>query len=76
WSTNAEVPGPALRRHFRLPREVMAPIEDSLHHGMLTARGADRSLRVAWTIADLAGRDRPMDEHVALALGFRDRRAA
>ena len=27
--------------------------------GALTARGVDRVLRVAWTLADLAGRDRP-----------------
>lgn len=73
WSTNAEVPGPALRRRFRLPRLVTAPIEDSLQAGGLTARGADRCLRLAWTVADLAGHDRPCAEDVAIALGLKDR---
>ncbi len=76
WSTNAEVPGPVLRRRFRLPRAVTEPIEAALHRGMVTARGADRMLRLAWTVADLAGRDHPLVEDVSVAIGLRDRRAA
>ena len=75
WATNAEVPGPALRRRYRLPRTVRAPIEHSLRMGLLTARGADRCLRVAWTVADLAGHGCPSEEDVAVALNFKDRRA-
>lgn len=76
WGTNAEVPGPVLRRRFRLPRAVTEPIATALHRGMVTARGADRALRLAWTVADLAGRDRPLVEDVSVAMGLRDRRAA
>jgi magnesium chelatase family protein len=76
WSTNAEVPGPVLRRRFRLPRAVTEPIASALQRGMVTARGADRTLRLAWTVADLAGRDRPLVEDVSVAMGLRDRRAA
>jgi magnesium chelatase family protein len=76
WSTNAEVPGPVLRRRFRLPRAVTEPIATALHRGIVTARGADRTLRLAWTVADLAGRDRPLLEDVSVAMGLRDRRAA
>jgi magnesium chelatase family protein len=76
WRTNAEVPGPALRNRFALPRVAVRPLEAGLRAGELTARGADRALRVAWTLADLAGRDRPDEDHVAAALYFRDRRAA
>ncbi|MDQ3763840.1 MAG: YifB family Mg chelatase-like AAA ATPase [Actinomycetota bacterium] len=76
WSTNAEVPGPVLRRRFRLPRAVIRPIESALQRGVMTARGADRTLRLAWTLADLAGRDRPLIEDVSAAMGLRDRRAA
>lgn len=75
WSTNAEAPGPVLRRRFRLPRAVTEPIEAALHRGLVTARGADRTLRLAWTLADLAGRDRPLAEDVSAAMGLRDRRA-
>ncbi|WP_018682031.1 YifB family Mg chelatase-like AAA ATPase [Actinokineospora enzanensis] len=76
WHTNAEVPGPALRRDFVLPRQVTALLDRALNVGALTARGADRSLRMAWTLADLAGDPRPSADHVATALQFRDRRAA
>lgn len=76
WTTNAEVPGPVLRQRFRLPRAVTGPIEAALHRGLVTARGADRTLRLAWTVADLAGRERPLAEDVSVAIGLRDRRAA
>jgi len=76
WSTNAEVPGPVLRRRFRLPRAVTEPIETALHRGLVTARGADRTLRLAWTLADLAGRDRPLIDDVSAAMGLRHRGAA
>jgi len=76
WRTNAEVPGPVLRTRFALPRSAVRPLDAGLRAGELTARGADRALRVAWTLADLAGRDRPDRELVETALFFRDRRAA
>jgi magnesium chelatase family protein len=76
WRTNSEVPGPVLRTRFALPSGVVRPLEVALRSGELTARGADRALRVAWTLSDLAGRDRPDRELVETALFFRDRRAA
>lgn len=76
WRTNAEVPGPKLRTEFGLPAEVTAVLERGLRCGVVTARGADRCLRLAWTLADLAGIDRPGADEVAAALEFRDRRAA
>ncbi|WP_127782737.1 YifB family Mg chelatase-like AAA ATPase [Rhodococcus sp. X156] len=76
WRTNAEVPGPALRQRFRLDRAALAPLEQALRKGQITARGADRALRVSWTLADLAGAASPGAAEVSTALGFRDRRAA
>lgn len=76
WHTNAEVPGPALRRQFALPRPVTTLLDRALTTGAVTARGADRCIRVAWTLADLAGLDRPGPDQVSAALEFRDRRAA
>lgn len=73
WRTNAEVPGPALRQRFRLSRPALAPVERALRKGVITARGADRALRVAWSVADLAGIDMPGPDQVVTALGFRDR---
>ncbi|KAA0023222.1 YifB family Mg chelatase-like AAA ATPase [Antrihabitans cavernicola] len=73
WTTNGEVPGHVLRQRFRLPRSVIAPIEEALLRGRMTARGADRAIRVAWTVADLRGADSPNIEDVGGALNFRDR---
>lgn len=76
WRTNAHAPGPVLRREFGLPRKVTELLDRALDMGALTARGADRCLRVAWTLCDLADADRPEADHVAAAMEFRDRRAA
>ncbi|MCJ0904826.1 YifB family Mg chelatase-like AAA ATPase [Rhodococcus sp. ARC_M6] len=73
WRTNAEVPGPALRQKFRLSREALAPVERALRKGLITARGADRAIRVAWTVSDLAGETMPGADQVVTALDFRDR---
>lgn len=76
WRTNAEAPGPVLRREFALPRTTTAVLDRGLDTGAITARGADRCLRVAWTLSDLTDADRPTPDHVSAALEFRDRRAA
>lgn len=55
----ADVPGPALRRHAPPDEEAMAWLGARLADGALTQRGIDRTLRVAWTLADLAGLGRP-----------------
>jgi magnesium chelatase family protein len=49
----------------------MYEAERSLERGVLTARGIDRVLRVAWTVADLVGHDRPDAGDVRLALQLR-----
>jgi magnesium chelatase family protein len=72
WSTNARVPGHALRRSpLRLPGGVTVVIDRALDHGHLTLRGYDRTLRLAWSSADLAGRSSPTAEDVDLALNLR-----
>jgi magnesium chelatase family protein len=76
WRTNAEVPGPALRTAFALPRAVIRPLEERMRAGELSARGADRALRVAWTLGDLAGAVRPDRDMVDNALYYRDRRTS
>ncbi len=74
WRTNAHVSGRWLRR--QTPGESAEAVWRALDRGTLTARGADRALRVAWTIADLAGRDAPSPDHVAQALTLRSRGGA
>jgi magnesium chelatase family protein len=69
--TNAEVSGPLLRKRFRLPHDVMTPLRTSLDRGVLSIRGVDRTLRVAWSLADLTGRAMPNLDDVTTALSFR-----
>lgn len=60
WRSNAEVPGTALRSaRWRLPATALEPLRHLLDIGVLSARGYDRVLRLAWTISDLDGRPRP-----------------
>ncbi|WP_282700989.1 YifB family Mg chelatase-like AAA ATPase [Streptomyces sp. CC219B] len=71
WRANSEVPGRELRSRWRAAAGAMDEAERSLERGVLTARGLDRVLRVAWTVADLVGHDRPDATDVALALQLR-----
>ena len=72
WTVNAQVPGNWLRGPAaRLPRSHTAVLDQALGRGALTLRGYDRTLRVAWTIADLAGRDLPSRADIARALALR-----
>lgn len=71
WRTNSEVPGHALRTRWPAEPGALDAAELDLERGFLTARGLDRVLRVAWTVADLAGRGRPGAQDVALALQLR-----
>jgi magnesium chelatase family protein len=69
--TNAEIGGPLLRRRFRPPPPVMKPLQNALDRGVLSIRGVDRTLRVAWSLADLAGRSSPGLDDVTTALSYR-----
>jgi magnesium chelatase family protein len=74
--SNGEVAGSTLREHrFRLPRDVLRPLTDAMDRGRLSARGFDRTVRVAWTISDLDGRERPGVAEVREALELRSRTA-
>ncbi|MGY3516099.1 YifB family Mg chelatase-like AAA ATPase [Micromonospora sp. PTRAS2] len=72
WRVNAEVPGPWLRRPpLRLPGRDTRELRGRLDSGSLSARGFDRVVRMAWTIADLDGRDRPHADDVREAMQLR-----
>ncbi|MEU4015935.1 YifB family Mg chelatase-like AAA ATPase [Microbacterium sp. NPDC028030] len=72
WRRNADVPGTWLRQgELRLPAATRFPLDRALERGALTLRGYDRVLRVAWTMADLAGLDRPGSDEIGLALHLR-----
>jgi len=71
WQANAQAPGSWLREHT--PAAVMQPVARALDQGRLTARGMDRIVRVAWTLADLADVAHPTADHVAQAMTLRMR---
>lgn len=72
WALNSHVPGSWLRSSPARPDPVTtSAIDRALERGGITMRGYDRVLRVAWTIADLAGADRPTAAHVGQALYLR-----
>jgi magnesium chelatase family protein len=72
WSMNSEVPGAWLRERVRmLRRGTTSVLDNALERGAITMRGYDRALRLAWTIADVAGTDHPTAENVRLALYLR-----
>ncbi|MDO5068323.1 MAG: YifB family Mg chelatase-like AAA ATPase [Propionibacteriaceae bacterium] len=70
WRTNGEVPGPHLRRELPLPIDV-SPLEKALARGQLSARGVDKVLRLAWTVADLAGEERISSNSLRVAMSMR-----
>lgn len=72
WRLNAHVPGAWLRGPAaRLAPAITAPLDRALERGGITMRGYDRVLRLAWTVADLDGADRPTAAHLGRALSLR-----
>ena len=71
WRLNGEVPGPQLRAGWPLSPDTTRKVDEAFDNGELTGRGYDRVLRVAWTIADLAGRDQPNKQDLREAYEFR-----
>ena len=58
------------------PQEASAPgrggtVDDAVHRGRLSPRGVDKVLRLAWSLADLAGRSRPSVDEVSAAVAMR-----
>lgn len=69
WLLNAQVSGAHLRR---LPApEGVELLDDAVRRGRLSARGVDKTIRLAWTLADLAGHDRISRQELFGALSFR-----
>lgn len=71
WSVNAQVPGAYLRKHFPIRTNTIGKLEESLAKGRISMRGFDRCLRLAWSNADLAGRNEPNQFDVAKAIFLR-----
>lgn len=71
WTSNAQVSGAWLRGAGRSEPDSTATLDRALDLGTLTMRGWDRTMRLAWTLADLEGAERPATHHVHEALALR-----
>ena len=73
-ATNSEAPVEAIRDGFAL--EALSLAESAAERLALSSRGFTRALRVARSIADLAGAETVARAHAAEALGYRMRKPA
>lgn len=77
WRLNGEVLGTWLRTGpVKLARETTVVLDRALERGLISMRGYDRILRVAWTLADLDGVDQPGSDQIGRALYLRKSSAA
>jgi magnesium chelatase family protein len=70
WCLNAEIPGSELRRTWPPAPDSLGVVERCLDRGQISARGVVKVIRVAWTLADLAGKSRPGKDECNAALGL------
>ena len=68
---NALLANTALREHCALDGPARQLVSDAVDRGGMSARGVHRALRVARTIADLAGEERVGAMRLAEALQYR-----
>lgn len=71
WQAMGEASGTWMRRTLPLPAAETQVIDTALERGLITMRGYDRVLKLAWTIADLDKASTPRASHVGRALAFR-----
>ncbi|MFZ9228569.1 MAG: YifB family Mg chelatase-like AAA ATPase [Prochlorococcaceae cyanobacterium] len=69
--SNGSLPVHSFRQVMQLKPEALTLWEQAIEKRCLSARGAERSLRVAQTIADLDGKSRVDADDIAEALSFR-----
>jgi magnesium chelatase family protein len=70
WQANGDVPAAQLRRSWPPTAEAFAPVSRAVDLGEISARAAHQVIRVAWTLADLAGNPRPGPDECGQALAY------
>ena len=71
WVCNAQASGKWL--HANTSLKAMELVNRALSNHQLTLRGADRAMRLSWTLADLAGRVSPTEQDVHQGIEMRTR---
>ena len=72
FQINSQIPSNQLRSRFKAERDAMNYLHALVDEEKITARGFHKILRVAWSIADLAGIERPRLSEVQSAFALRD----
>jgi magnesium chelatase family protein len=70
WQANGDVPAAQLHRSWPPTAEAIAPVSRAVDLGEISARAAHQVIRVAWTLADLAGTARPGPDECGQALAY------
>jgi magnesium chelatase family protein len=76
YRVNGDVPLADLTGRFRLPKPIVAALTRRIDRGALTLRGFASVLRVAWTVSDLRGTERPDQDAIDTALSLYEARTA
>ena len=71
WDCNAQASGTWLRKYTS--KQAVDLINKALEKHQLSLRGADRALRLAWTLSDLSGHSSPDMTDMAQAISLRTR---
>lgn len=70
WTLNANAPGVELRTNWPPTENGRILLDRHVRNGSVSARAADRILRLAWTVTDLLARPQPDEAQVATAMAL------
>ena len=71
WTCNAQISGEWLRQNTSA--KARSVVDQALRKQRISLRGADRTMRLAWTLADLDGRTSPDADDVTTGILLRTR---
>lgn len=75
FTLNADIPSDLLRSKYRPEKRAMSRLLDLLDDGAISARALHRIIRLGWSFADLAERDRPGSEEIERAIEMKQQLA-
>ena len=75
FTLNADIPSDLLRNKYRPEKRAMTRLLDLLDEGAISARALHRTIRLGWSFADLAGRERPGEEEIEKAIEMKQQLA-
>lgn len=70
WQLNSQVPGSYYRKLLGYNNKLTSQLSNAVDKGIISMRGADRAIRVAWSICDLRGGISPDMSDLAKGLDF------